>query len=426
MKTKRNLLTKLSLFAMALVCSIGLMGKVDAFALSAPTNVAQVVTDQSDTHIQVAYTTPSSYVYIRYVEAAYYRGDASTAWNYTSNDGTQYSYTSDTETIFGLKAGTTYIVEVGSASSRSTNANAAVYCAPIEANTAPDYITSLTQTNATLDNVTVTWPAVYGATGYTVYRATEAIYSDESKLQKIGNVATNSATVAGFGRNTCPYVYVIPYRTSAKNPTPIYADSYRYLQCTTLPTAPTNIRPTYRSSSLKQIGFSYDISACKTNMDGAEVLITNASGKKIASGDAGVYTSINYIKNAKLFKQPFKYQVRAYFKLANGTKLYGPWSAAKVFIPDAKAKQIKRSYYASSGTLTFEKIKGATSYTVYHSTNGKKWKVVAKNVKGSSAYVPYSRSAAKNYYYIKSNKVKFGKKKLSSVAPGKAVSFYYV
>jgi len=119
--------------------------------------------------------------------------------------------------------------------------------------------------------------------------------------------------------------------------------------------------------------------------------------------------------------------MRSYVEI-NGQKKYSAWSSTKKYIPGAVPKKIVRANrYATSGKLNWTKVTGAKSYTVYWKTSLKgKWKVVAKNVKGTNANVKYNPKAKNNFYYVKANKVKFGKKKYNSSSNSKNLDVYYV
>ena len=150
--------------------------------------------------------------------------------------------------------------------------------------------------------------------------------------------------------------------------------------------------------------------------DGFEIMVVNKSGKKLISATEEKYISYTF-KSSKLRNQGWKVKVRAYLKLDNGSKVYGAWSDEKVVVPNAYIKNVKLvNKYSTNVKLTWSKVTGAKSYTIYRSNSPTgKYKKVA-TVKGTS-YTMKNLAKYKNYYvYVKANNVKIGKKSYSSTS----------
>lgn len=348
----------------------------------------------------------------------------------TTPNATTFNYERTTRneiSISGLTLGTTYYAQICSVDNSQQYYSYQNYTLNwskvVEINTAPDTISTVTQTNATNNSVTVSWAPVTGATHYLIYIGNS---SSASTAQAYGTTTASSVTLQ-TQPNVSFYVFVQPLRKTAG--ADYYATtSYNYSSrsCKTIPTAPNSVSIQQRTKDTTY--FTWKATSTSGNTDGYEIEIKNAKNKKIAKEDIdNIYASYKSIKNEKLFKQPFQYRMRSYVKI-NGQKKYSAWSPMKKYIPGAVPKKIVRSSrYATSGKLTWTKVTGATSYTVYWKTSLKgKWKAVAKNVKGTSANVKYNPKSKNNFYYIKANKVKFGKKKYNSSSDSKNLDVYGV
>ncbi|MCM1162091.1 MAG: hypothetical protein NC412_12825 [Roseburia sp.] len=272
--------------------------------------------------------------------------------------------------------------------------------------TAPNNISTINQTNATNNAVTISWPAASGASGYMIYAGTTT-----ENLAYKGATAGTSYTVAGLAQDGKYVVEVVPYKTNGKGFNATWYSRVRYVYTATGKVSGVKLSASNEYTSQYKISWSQTNAQ---NADGFEIMITNKSGKKITSATEERY--LDYIfTNKKLRTQGWKVKVRAYLKMDNGTKVYGAWSAEKVIVPNAYIKSTK--LVSKTGTdvkLTWTKVTGAKSYTVYRSNKATgKYKKVA-TVKGTS-YVMKKLAKNKNYYvYVKANKVKVGKKSYNS------------
>lgn len=272
--------------------------------------------------------------------------------------------------------------------------------------TAPSNISAINQVNATVNAVTISWPAAGGASGYMIYAGTT-----EQNLAYKGATAGTSYTVAGLAQDGEYVVEVVPYKANGKGFNATWFSRVRYVYTATGKISGVKLLASDEYKSQYAISWSQ---AGAKNADGFEIMITNKSGRKITSTTEE--KNLYYIfKNNKLRTQGWKVKVRAYLKMDNGTKAYGPWSAEKVIVPNAYIKSIK--LVSKSGTdvkVTWAKVSGAKSYTVYRSNKATgKYKKVA-TVKGTS-YTMKNLAKYKDYYvYVKANKVKIGKKSYNS------------
>lgn len=383
-------------------------------AASAPTDLKQ--TGASFRSAELGWTAQSGvYGYI----IRYAATPNATTFNYVGTEKNKIS-------ISSLSLGTTYYAQICSVDTKQQYEHYQNYTfnwsKVVEINTAPDSISAVTQTDATNNSVTFSWAPVTGATHYLIYVGNS---SSASTAQAYGTTTASSVTLQ-TQPNVSFYVFVQPLRKTAG--ADYYATtSYNYSSrsCKTIPTAPNSVSIQQRAKDTTY--FTWKATSTSTNTDGYEIEIKNAKNKKIAKENVSIYASYKAIYNKKLFTQPFQYRMRSYVEI-NGQKKYSAWSSMKKYIPGAVPKKIVRSSrYATSGKLTWTKVTGATSYTVYWKTSLKgKWKAVAKNVKGTSANVKYNPKSKNNFYYIKANKVKFGKKKYNSSSDSKNLDVYGV
>lgn len=422
MKTKTHA-NKLWLAAAAIVFTMTLLLKpVDVkAALAAPANLRQTdaYTSTSKVSFEVEWNELSEArkYGITYSEDKVHWADEyitySTSKTYSSSDN-------------GIAKGKTYYVKV--CAYDGSNVQGA-WSSIIEVNTAPGASASISQTNAAKNAITMNYAASEGATGYSVYYGISSSF-DPNSLTFAGDVSATSITISNLPTNAGYYVYVIPFRKSANASYKAYSNYTTKTTAFTIPTKPTSVKPYARSYNKKLTYLKWTITDAYA--DGYEIQICNEKGKKLASTKV-TYTSYKYngygeIKTSKAFNTPFQYRVRAY-KVVNNKTYYSDWTSYQKYIPGAVCKSpIKHT--RTSGKLKWYKVKGATSYTVYwasaNSPTGKlKWKAVAKNVKGTSATVKYSSSKLYNFYYVKANKVKFGKKKYNSASPKSALDVYY-
>lgn len=123
------------------------------------------------------------------------------------------------------------------------------------------------------------------------------------------------------------------------------------------------------------------------------------------------YCAIN-VENASLKKQPFKVKVNSYIINPQGQAFYSPVTE-QVIVPRPTVKKGKVS--GSNGAkITWNKVKGAKSYSVYLSkNNGKSFKKVA-TTKKTNTLVSGLKKYKDYYVYIQANKVKCNGQKLNS------------
>lgn len=163
---------------------------------------------------------------------------------------------------------------------------------------------------------------------------------------------------------------------------------------------------------------------------GYEVVVSTLKNKQITTMDSEYYPNdfglkdnkvVALVSNTKMKTQGFKFKVRSYVYDENAQKVYSAFSKEKVIIP--RATITNKSLKSGKVKVTWKKVSGAKSYTVYlSSNNGQSFKKVGTTKKNSYT-INKSLARYKDYYvYIQSNNVKYKGKKYSSTKPTEKAS----
>lgn len=413
MKTKHNFMKKLMLFAAAFAFCAAICTKpVDVKAAVAAPTVKQIGATNSMIAIEWD-AVPGAVTYGVQYSTAPTGLDAATELFVDNATLTQGA-------IPNLTAGTTYYIRMRAYSS---NTEFSAWSNVITADTAPNNITSITQTNATETTVSFSWSPVAGATGYSLYQCLP-----NGTYQTPFTTTTATSYTMTVPKNSLYFVTVVPTRNGYAFP--VDNNTLVETYCVPSPTKPGNLNVINGNPDTKTLEFYWKPTSIAENTDGYEIevyqLKTNGKTKRI-SKKAIARSSYEYygcdIKHKSLFNNACRFRVRSYMNL-NGKKVYSAWSAYKNYVP--QAYQTKLTFHSrSTATLKWNKVNGATSYDIYYkSSKYGKWSRIAKNVKGTSHSVK-GNYYGDSYYYVKANKVKFGKKKLNSTAPTQAPYVIY-
>jgi fibronectin type 3 domain-containing protein len=239
-------------------------------------------------------------------------------------------------------------------------------------------------------SVTVNWNAVAGANGYKVYS-----YNPTTKAYtEIAGTAGTSYTQTGRAANTT-YAYAVrSYQTVGG--TPIYSDY------STVASAKTPLPVIGIPSGFKAVSASYNsIKLTWSAVSGATNYVVSR-----ATAAAGPYTQLTsaatssgYTNTGLKSGTTYYYKIKAYAKV-NGTTVYGKETAVVSAKPIPSApgamKAVKAS--ATSITITWGAVSGATKYEVYRATaSGGKYTLV--NTTTGKSFTNKKLAKGKTYYY---------------------------
>lgn len=308
---------------------------------------------------------------------------------------------SNTESYFyGLSSGKSYFVRVTAFFRENGEEVYGTPSRPLEVVTVPERSSTqnLRQTAATTTSITVKWEQNPGANAYRL----EYFKSGDSgnrKVVPLGNVLTYTAS--NLSKDTEYAFYVYPERRSTSG-YQAYSDlGHSIFGCPVLPGKVEGLTPSFNSPTTRYLELSWDR---RNSADGYQYEIYSIAAKKakkLISDKKSYNGSMESVSSNKLVKPQFlKVRIRAYVVLGSGTR-YGAWSGWKYI---SKQPEIKISNVSGGQWVSWKKVGGADSYTLYVSSkreNGyKKVKTLSKN---SMTVKKYGRSALKSgktYYYI--------------------------
>lgn len=337
-----------------------------------------------------------------------------------SMDGSNWSsgiYTEDLyQWISNVNSGRSYYVRVrsydkeyliygvGGWEKPAEDASYSAWSNPIEVVTMPQSVSEdrVKQTAGTSSTITVSWEAAEGATAY------EVMYNMGESWFSAGRTTGTSYKITKLDADTR---YAVSIRAIRKASTGYEKGEYNTFGHYCYTTAPKIKGCTLvKWDALKnRIHLKWD--RASLNNSGYQIYITNFSGKKVKNFKT-TDTETDF-KLASVKNQGFLYKVRAYIDV-DGTTIYGAWSNQKVVVAQPKVTLKK------SGTKTinvsWQKIKGATSYTVYRSTSASTGFKKIKTVKGSKLTNKGLNPNKTYYYYVVANGVKVNKKTYKSTA----------
>ena len=260
-------------------------------------------------------------------------------------------------------------------------------------------VTNLHMTATTVDSITLSWAKCSDANWYVIRYWQTGARSTEHMIKTVGNVDTYTVT----GLAQAEYVFYV----IAANRQDDGELKYNPLSVVSFRAAPIAKKPT--GISLSNAGLSYasfavaGLGNSDTSFYDTEAELYNASGRKLGTytgnPDAITITDTRIKKN-----QFYKVRVRGTYTLADGTRQAGEWSSYKYF--SVGLKNVTGSAKKTSISLSWSKVKGATSYAIYLKKSGadsyKKVKTV-KAKKQSAKITKYGKKKLKKntMYYVK-------------------------
>lgn len=260
-------------------------------------------------------------------------------------------------------------------------------------------VTNLHMTATTVDSITLSWAKCSDANWYVIRYWQTGARSTEHTIKTVGNVDTYTVT----GLAQAEYVFYV----TAANRQDDGELKYNPLSVVSFRAAPIAKKPT--GISLSNAGLSYasfavaGLGNSDTSFYDTEAELYNASGRKLGTytgnPDAITITDTRIKKN-----QFYKVRVRGTYTLADGTRQAGEWSSYKYF--SVGLKNVTGSAKKTSISLSWSKVKGATSYAIYLKKSGADSYKKVKTVKAKSQSVKITKYGKKKLkkntmYYVK-------------------------
>ncbi len=373
--------------------------EVKAAAPAAPKDAAQTVSVENGFRVQWSPVAGATQYYYSFSadDKTY------TAESLTGNGGKE-NFVNIVNTSV-LQPGTFYYVRV-----RSSNGAEFSQYVKIKVATAPKAPTRITQTAADSKSVTLSWDASTGASGYMIRFGTSQ--GDSKDIQRI---TTTSCKLTGLNPDSKYYVAIYPIKqVSAK----FYA-SQNYVENPKVVTTggPVAGLKLY-DWDVKSNVIMFQWSNALKYESGYQLQIYDASNtKKLKTYTIpGRRTTMKAVSLKTVKNKPFLFRIRSYTTLA-GKKSYGEWSSYRTAVPQANVKATKLS--DTSVRLSWDKVEGAKSYTIYRATkDGGKFKKIKTTTK--TAYRVKNLKTYKDYYfYVQANKTK-----LNIFEDGKLIKTY--
>ncbi|MBJ6724911.1 fibronectin type III domain-containing protein [Geomesophilobacter sediminis] len=324
----------------------------------------------------------------------------STAPGVTTATGTKIQVTGTSYVQTGLTAGTTYyyvITALNSAgeSPASTQVSATT-AAPAPGPTVPAAPTGVTAVGGT-KQVTVSWPAVSGATSYNIYYATTSgvTVSNGTKLSN----ATSPAVQMGLADATTYYYVVTAVNSAGESAASVQvaATTLAAVPAPTAPAAPTGVSAT-GGTNQATISWPAVTGATSYNIYWSTTTgVTKTSGTRIAGATSP------YVQTGLTAGTTYYYVVTAVNSVGESAASAQASATTAAPAPAAPAAPTGVSAVGATNqvTVSWSAVSGATSYNLYYGTatgvtvaNGTKLTGV------TSPYVQTGLAAGTAYYYI--------------------------
>jgi|GEM_PF-2044344 len=257
----------------------------------------------------------------------------------------------------GLTTGTTYYYQIKAYTGTGPDMIESAASVTVSAMPAPAAPVNLKAVSGGYSSINLTWTAVTGATGYTVYRST----SSSSGFAYLATSAAAGYTNKNLTTGTVYYYQIRAY--TLVGTTKVYSSF----------TSTASAKPvTAAPAGLKAVSTGYNsIKLTWTASSGASGYVVYRSTSS-ASGFvyAGTSASAGYTNTGLTAGTAYYYKVKAY-TLVGTAKIYSEVppvvSAAPIPAAPTNLKAVSAGY--NSCNLTWTAVTGATAYSVYRSTS---------------------------------------------------------
>ncbi len=221
---------------------------------------------------------------------------------------------------------------------------------------------------------TISWNAVPGAEGYTVYKRTA-----KTKWAALGNTASQSFKATGLTPNV-KYYYTVRAYFTANGKQVLGGYNANGIGRKALPGTPV-LQSATPSAQKKVLVKWKKVSGVSTYK-----VFRKAPGRSKWTEVATTYSN-RYVDTDVDFHKEYSYTVRAMYRYGT-KKIFGGYSKKGISVtvwPGEPALKGAASNAAGEATIAWTKAAGAKGYYVYAKTNGGKWKEAARcSAKASS------------------------------------------
>jgi fibronectin type 3 domain-containing protein len=248
---------------------------------------------------------------------------------------------------------------------------------------APSTPAGVTATAQSASSVSVSWDAVSGASGYYVYRGTGS--SDVYAL--IAETSATAYTDTELSASTTYYYSVSAYNSAGES-----AQSYDVSATTSVnvPAAPTGVTATAQSASSVSVSWGS---------------VSGASGYRVyrGTGSSGVYALVAetsataYTDTGLSVSATYYYKVGAYNSAGESAQSSYGSATTSANVPAVPTGVTATAQSASSVSVSWGSVSGASGYRVYRGTSNFGYFLVAET--SATAYTDTGLSASTTYYY---------------------------
>ncbi|WP_168206090.1 fibronectin type III domain-containing protein [Geobacter sp. FeAm09] len=318
----------------------------------------------------------------------------------TTATGTKIANATTPYVQTGLSASTTYyyvVTAVNSTGESVASAQAsATTNAAVPTPTAPAAPTGVTATGGT-KQVTISWPAVTGATSYNIYYATTSGVSKTNGTKITG--ATSPAVQTGLADATTYYYVVTAVNSTGESAASVQvaATTLAAVPAPTAPAAPTGVTAT---GGAKQATISWSAVSGATSYN---IYYATTSGVSKTNGTKIAGATSPYVQTALSAGTTYYYIVTAVNSVGESTasaQASATTNAAPPAVPTAPTG-VTATGGTNQMTVSWSAVSGATSYNIYWSTaTGVTIASGTKIAGATSPYVQTGLAAGTAYYYI--------------------------
>lgn len=376
MKKKR----KLPLFTLAVVMVMMFAMHITAFAAEGVTGVRQV--NDSDTSVRIGWDKVTG--------ARYYGIQWSTDPGFSAITGQMDGISGTYCDIEDLAAASVYYVRVGYGTERSDCFQN--FSAPVEVVTAPAK-PEVSFVDVDEKTVTISWPAVEGATSYTVTYADQEFQTTDTRMQLTYVKEKSTADVCSTKTSAAGYA-----AESAKSKVENLITLTKKIKKGNFTVTDWVPAINFRVSNVYGENVEFEFYNLKTKK------------KKIETASVGRNSVQTVFKSLKE-GYSYKYRVRASVTLTDGTKKRGTWSDYRYL---ANSKAITLCYSKANmntRTIEWKKIAGVTQIKVEFSHKRDSGYKKVATLKGTKTSYTFKKLNLNKGNYVKlTYYVKVGKK----------------